>query len=109
PTRGWLSTGGVVPAVRTVDCVSAFALSVTDVWAVLEAAGGYDAADPFSRQASPRGPSTGRVGVAADILPGVDRGMLGTVAELDMAPFLEAGRLLYGGPWVAERYASLGA
>jgi allophanate hydrolase len=108
PTRGWLSTSGVVPAVRTVDCVSALALSVTDVWAVLEAAAGFDAADPFSRKASERGPSTGRVGVAAGIDPGFDLGMLGPVAEVDMAPFLEAGRLLYGGPWVAERYAVLG-
>jgi allophanate hydrolase len=109
PTRGWLSTTGVVPAVRTLDCVSAFALSVADVWAVLEAAAGYDAADPFSRHVSLRGPATGRAGIAAGVQLDVDLAALATVAEVDMTPFLEAGRLLYGGPWVAERFAVVGA
>ena len=46
PTRGAISTRGVVPACRTLDCVSIFAGTVDDAWPVLEVAAGYDAADP---------------------------------------------------------------
>jgi allophanate hydrolase len=114
PTRGWVSTQGVVPAVRTIDCVSVFALSVSDAWTVLGAAAGFDAADPFSRpRPSSTGPpaSTPRVGVPRDVP--VDTEALNALAayhpvEVDVAAFLEAGRLLYGGPWVAERLAVVG-
>lgn len=50
PTKGHLSTGGLVPAVRSLDCVSIFALACADAEAVLQVAGGFDADDPFSRQ-----------------------------------------------------------
>ena len=50
PSVGLLSSQGVVPACRTLDCVSIFALSVADAQTVLAAAEGYDAADPFSRR-----------------------------------------------------------
>jgi len=114
PTRGWVSTHGVVPAVRTIDCVSVFALSVSDAWTVVEAAAGYDAADPYSRPRPPwtgRVGSTPRVGVPKDVP--LDPAVLDALAaddpvEVDLAPFLDAGRLLYGGPWVAERLAVLG-
>ena len=53
PTRGLLSTLGVVPACRTLDCVSIFARTCHDAHTVLEAAAGYDPLDPFSRQAAP--------------------------------------------------------
>ncbi|MHB8663187.1 MAG: allophanate hydrolase [Acidimicrobiales bacterium] len=107
PTRGWLSTTGVVPAVRSLDCVSVFARSVDDARAVLEVAGGFDPHDPFSRRPAwrPRpAPADVRVGAADGVvLDGVD------VAEtVDLEPFLEAGRLLYEGPWVAERVAAFG-
>jgi allophanate hydrolase len=49
PTRGWLSTSGVVPACRTLDCVSVFALTVDDAQEIARVAGGYDATDPYSR------------------------------------------------------------
>ena len=49
PTRGWLSAAGVVPACRTLDCVSVFALTVDDALRVADIAGGYDARDPYSR------------------------------------------------------------
>jgi allophanate hydrolase len=50
PTRGLLSTRGVVPACRSLDCVSIFALTAADAAAVLRAARGFDAAEPFSRR-----------------------------------------------------------
>jgi len=114
PTRGWVSTQGVVPAVRTIDCVSVFALSVSDAWTVVESAAGFDAGDPFSRpRPHPFGRPvpTPRVGVPRDVP--VDAAALdalggGPVIDVDLAPFLAAGRLLYGGPWVAERLAVLG-
>jgi allophanate hydrolase len=114
PTRGWLSTAGVVPAVRTIDCVSVFALTIADVWVVFGAAGGFDSGDPYSRRPPPpvrMAPSSGRVGVADVVGAGV--GAVATAAglvgiEVDLEPFLTAGRLLYGGPWVAERLAVLG-
>ncbi|HEX9529599.1 MAG TPA: amidase family protein, partial [Acidimicrobiales bacterium] len=112
PTRGWLSTGGVVPAVRTLDCVSVLALSVGDAWTVVRAAGGYDADDPFSRvpAASP-GRSRRLVGVAGGVPLAADLSGCGPVRALgdDVLPrLLAAGRLLYDGPWVAERLAALG-
>src|SRR5206468_839050 len=55
PTRGLFSTRGVVPACRTLDCVSVFAASVADSWSVLGVAAGYDAADPYSRRVPQQG------------------------------------------------------
>src|SRR6185437_10132608 len=49
PTRGLISTRGVVPACRSLDCVSIFALTADDARDVLAVTGGFDAADPFSR------------------------------------------------------------
>ena len=94
PSRGWLSTAGVVPAVRSIDCVSVFARSVHLAWDVLVAAGGFDATDPYSRE------------FGASVVPASPR--IGRLEDIDVAPFLAAGRLLYEGPWVAERYASVG-
>ena len=96
PTRGWLSTVGLVPAVRSLDCVSVFARSVEQGWRVLNIAAGFDSDDPFSRAGVPVVPATRplRVGQADDV---------------DLKPFLAAGELMYGGPWVAERYAAVGA
>lgn len=121
PTRGLLSTRGVVPACRSLDCVSVFANSAADVQSVLRVVSVFDNDDPFARNA-PLLPcrQVRRVGI-----PGRDqleffgdasyaslwvdaiaeiraRGL--SVVEVDLAPFLEAARLLYEGPWVAERY-----
>ena len=49
PTLGRISTRGVVPACQTLDCVSVFALTASDAKAVLDVAGEYDAAHPWSR------------------------------------------------------------
>ncbi len=123
PTRGLVSTYGVVPACRSLDCVSVFALTGEDAAAVLRVAGAFDEKDSYSRAMPPSGPvaTTGNeVGVprqdqleffgdveaAGLFAAAVDRlSEVGLkVREIDATPFLEAARLLYDGPWVAERY-----
>jgi allophanate hydrolase len=124
PSLGLVSTRGVVPACRTLDCVAIFALTVDDAWTALEAIAGYDAADIYSRDRP-----TGALGAAASgSILGVPRAdqrlffgdaraaadydaalirltRLGyATTEIDMAPFYETARLLYEGPWLAERY-----
>ena len=129
PTRGALSTRGVVPACRSLDCVSIFALTATDAAAVLRSARGFDAADPFSRRAAPaarampRSFAGCRFGVPRadqlqffgnretprlfDAFIGKIRQLGGEEVRIDFAPFLETARLLYEGPWVAERYVAI--
>jgi allophanate hydrolase len=124
PTRGIVSTRGVVPACRSLDCVSIFAGSVADATTVLDVMAAYDPADPFSRERpGPRAAPVRTVGVPAQLeffgnsayerlfAEAVERlGALGvTVKRIGIDPFLAAARLLYGGPWVAERYAAVGA
>ncbi len=131
PTKGRLSTSGVVPACRSLDCVSIFTRDIATSTRVLAAAEGYDPLDPFSRP-KPKchligDTSSGktRLGVPrADQLDwfgntespalfaaALDRlRTLGAeIVEVDFAPFLDAARLLYEGPWTAERYAAVGA
>jgi allophanate hydrolase len=126
PSLGLVSTHGVVPACRTLDCVSVFGLTTDDAWAALTVLAGSDGNDPYSR-AHPIGalgamPPGVKVGVprpservffgdnqaAADYAAALDRlGKLGAqIVEIDIEPFYEAARLLYEGPWVAERYAA---
>ena len=122
PTRGLLSTAGVVPACRTLDCVSIFTRSATDAATVFRSAASPDPADPYSRPAardvSDHLPASFTFGVpsqleffgneqAADLFRQARERLCaagGTEAAIDFAPFLEAARLLYEGPWVAERY-----
>lgn len=126
PTCGLLSTSGVVPACRTLDCVSIFALDTNDAAAVLEVAQGFDGEDPYSRRAAPMTNNLGdsfTFGVPRDDqleffgnpdTPGLFREAVNRLQSLggkpitiDFAPFLETARLLYEGPWVAERYAAI--
>lgn len=129
PTLGLLSTHGVVPACRSLDAVSIFALTAEDAQCVLAVAAGFDARDPFSRPAQPFGADlfgaafTFGVPSAADLqffgsasaerlfAQSVQRlqALGGAALEIDLSPFLEAARLLYEGPWVAERHAAIGA
>jgi len=123
PSLGMVSTAGVVPACRTLDCVSVFALTVDDAWTALQVIAGPDAADPYSRN-RPLGeagimPTPVKLGVphGGQRLFFSDReyenayeraltrlGRLGCqIVEIDMEPFYETARLLYEGPWVAER------
>jgi allophanate hydrolase len=130
PTRGLLSTKGVVPACRTLDCVSIFALDAADAQRVFDIATSYDAAEPWSRAegkpllGSRTIPAQGfRFGVPYpeqlrffgndSYRQGFEkaqaqlRALGGTAVEIDLEPFFEAARLLYQGPWVAERYAAI--
>jgi allophanate hydrolase len=126
PSVGLVSTAGVVPACRTLDCVSIFALTVDDVWSALSAIAGHDRTDPFSRElllgalgSMPRGARIGVPKPGQRVLFG-DReqasayehalarfARLGVaVVEIDVEPFYEVARLLYEGPWLAERYVT---
>jgi allophanate hydrolase len=124
PTRGLVSTRGVVPACRSLDCVSVFTGSVADAVTVLDVMAAYDPADPFSRERpGPRAAPVRTVGVPTALeffgnvayerlfAEAVERlAALGVqVKRVAIDPFLAAARLLYGGPWVAERYAAVGA
>src|SRR5947199_3783697 len=124
PSLGLISNAGLVPACRTLDCISVFSLTVDDAMAALAAMAGPDAADPFSRD-RPLGavsafPEKLRLGVprngqliffgdraaekahAAALERWISLGP--TLVEFDLEPFYETARLLYEGPWVAERY-----
>jgi allophanate hydrolase len=125
PTRGLLSTRGVFPACRTLDCVSVFARTVADAWAVTQVAAGFDADDAYSRSipmlgvkrrgyriaipAAPEffGDTAAEQAYSATLaaLQGMPGCKLGTI---DFTPFREAAQLLYQGPWVAERLAAVG-
>jgi allophanate hydrolase len=119
PTRGLVSTRGVVPACRSLDCVSIFAPDVALASAVLRVVRGPEEDDPWSRVGpdTVRDPAALRVGVPADLDFFGDAGQekafaaaagrLGAAATVDIGPLLEAGDLLYRGPWVAERLAGL--
>lgn len=127
PTMGAVSTRGVVPACRTLDCVSVFALTVSDAYAVFKEMAGYDAKDSLSQSiyVPPLGPKPPRVRLAipdaqsltfggdevaraAFELAKEDAVSAGaSIVEIDMTPFFEVARLLYEGPWVAERYQAV--
>ncbi len=126
PSCGLVSTRGLVPACRSLDCVSIFTRTCADAELVLESLAHYDREDPFARPvaldepvARPR-----RVGVpppeqlefcddadAQRLFSGVceraKRTGL-TLVPIDFAPFRQVAELLYAGPWVAERYAAVG-
>ena len=129
PTRGLLSTHGVVPACRTLDCVSIFAETCLDAHSVWRVARGLDRSDPFSRNpragegAAPWLYSDFRFGVpspdqleffgddhAAELYQAAVEKLQqlgGEKVEIDFSPFRQAARLLYGGAWVAERLAAI--
>ncbi len=121
PTPGRVSSAGVVPACRSLDCVSVLTHTVADAAHVLAIIEGADAADDYSHF-SP-GPSAGggplRMGVPRvpdlDAALGYDtawqqalqhaRAQGHTLVELDFGPLDDVAALLYTGPWVAERHA----
>jgi allophanate hydrolase len=124
PSLGLVSSAGLVHACRTLDCVSIFSLTVDDAMTALSAIAGGDAADPFSRRlelcAMNAFPAQLRLGVprngqliffgdknsekAYDDALKRWTGLGATLVEFDLEPFYETARLLYEGPWVAERY-----
>jgi allophanate hydrolase len=124
PSLGLLSTRGVVPACRTLDCVSIFAPDVASARRVLDCAQGYDENDPYSRHVPTRTAAINRIAVprGEDLLFFGDKlagaaweaavarltRLDATVATIDLGPFFAVARLLYEGPWVAERRAAVG-
>ena len=128
PTRGLLSATGTVPACRSLDTISIFALTAGDAQRVLDVAAAFDPDDPFSRVPEPGGSGFGakfRFGVPTsdsleffgdedyEALFGATVRRLerlgGSRVDVDLTPFLDAARLLYDGPWVAERYSAIRA
>jgi allophanate hydrolase len=124
PSLGMISTSGVVPACRTLDCVSIFALTVDDATAALGVMAAPDPLDPFSQDRPlaalmdfPAGlrlgvPHPGQLIFFGDketeaaydeaVARFADLGV--NLVEFNLEPFYETARLLYEGPWVAERY-----
>ncbi len=126
PSRGLLSCRGVVPACRSLDCVSIFALNSSDAGIVLQVAGVYDESDAYARSLPlPPGRHNGwKFGVPkseqlkffgnTEYEKQFYRSIIlleecgGEKVEIDFRPFIEAANLLYSGPWVNERYAAVG-
>jgi len=124
PSLGLISNAGLVPACRTLDCISVFSLTVDDAMTALKVMAGPDAADPFSRDR----PLAEMTAFPGKLKLGIPRNgqllffgdkhaeaaygeavkrwtALGAdLVEFDLEPFYETARLLYEGPWVAERY-----
>lgn len=124
PTRGLLSNRGLVPACKSLDCISVFTNTVADALLISDVVSVYDAKDAFARKVTPVGkigagftfgvpaaldfagdPDTPELYAAA-----VERMKLlgGVPVEIDLTAFTEAAKLLYEGPWVAERWAAVG-
>ncbi|KAF4343438.1 urea amidolyase [Fusarium beomiforme] len=133
PTRGALSTHGVLPACKSLDCVSIFSLTVADAESVLSVAEGYDIQDAYSRARPDPGiapfnefggsPSSTKPSVAVCASPdwfgrkGHDiayekalakaEALGWTLVPVDFSLLFQLARLLYNGPWVAERYEAI--
>ncbi|QJY44823.1 allophanate hydrolase [Pseudonocardia broussonetiae] len=121
PTRGLVSTAGVLPACRSLDCVSVFTHDLDDAADVLAVLAHPDPADPWSRPVSGYECSSTRIHSRVLVPTGLDfegdtamEAAFAAVAEraepvgtTPVGPLQEAGDLLYTGPWVAERLAGL--
>ena len=128
---GAIGTRGVVAACRSLDCVSLLTTGVADAARVLGVAAGVDPLDPYSRALPATAPGAPAAGMPAriaiprpeqttfcgdELAAGAWRHALARgqelgwkLVEIDFEPFAEVARLLYDGPWVAERYAAFGA
>lgn len=123
PTRGSWSSHGLVPACRTLDCITVLARSIKEAEEVDQVVKGFDPEDPYSRRPLEFIPGNRR---RIGVLPDNEREFFGdseyarlynaaieqaaaagwTISEFDYGPFREAAALLYSGPWVAERYSA---
>jgi allophanate hydrolase len=126
PSKGLLSTSGVVPACRSLDCVSIFALTADDANTVFQVAASYDETDSFARKnttanqkpvvmnnkftfAVPKADQLAFFGSDSyeksyiESISALEK-LGGTQVELDFTPLFDAAKLLYDGPWVTERY-----
>ncbi|NEA31429.1 allophanate hydrolase [Streptomyces sp. SID13031] len=121
PSKGLVSTSGVVPACRSLDCVTVFARTVETARRAFEVMAAYDADDPYSRRLpKPTKTGTRRIGVPDRPL-GLDplheqawaealdqAAKLGDVVPVDITALLDTAELLYSGPWLAERWLAFG-
>lgn len=121
PSGGLVSTTGVAPACRSLDCVSIFAADIDIAERVLAVLDVFDPDDPFARTL-PRAVPVARpvLGVPATLPPlapehaeawrrtTADAAGIATLVSVDIEPLLEAARLLYDGPWLAERWVAIG-
>ncbi|EQB05318.1 allophanate hydrolase [Sphingobium quisquiliarum P25] len=122
PSKGRWSNSGLVPACRTLDCITVFTGDTGDARLLDRVIASFDPADAYSKPLANRPLACKRIGVPrpeqrawfgdaeSEYLYGraLERlGGLAEVVEIDIAPLLEAAQLLYGGPWVAERAAAL--
>ncbi|CAM4268837.1 allophanate hydrolase [Novosphingobium lubricantis] len=122
PSKGRWSNRGLVPACRTLDCISVFTDDIADARLIDAVVAGFDTADPYSKPLANRPLARKTIGVPrrdqrvffgdAESEYLYDRALetlreLGEVIEIDYAPLQEAAQLLYSGPWVAERTAAL--
>jgi allophanate hydrolase len=125
PTKGLVSNNGLVPACRSVDCITVFAASCGEADLVRKTMQGFDLQDPFSRKMASNPLEINRFHFG--ILPQQQREFFddkeaaklyaesitkleqlgGTAVEIDYRPFQECAALLYNGPWVAERTAAI--
>jgi len=122
PSKGRWSTKGLVPACRTLDCITVFTNDTANARLVDKILAGYDPDDPYSKSLADVSIGRRTIGVPrrnqrvwfgdgeAEYL--YDRALetfagLADVVEIDLAPLQEAAQLLYGGPWVAERAAAM--
>lgn len=124
PTKGRFSIQGVVPACKSLDCVSVFALTVDDADTVASVLEGFDPADGYSRQpphparywsSQPRfgvpdrhdwfGDSEAQRAWEASLKTLQADGV--ELVPMDFTPMQTLAQLLYGGPWVAERHAAI--
>ena len=124
PTRGLISTTGVLPACRSLDCVSIFTRSVHEARAAFNVLASFDPTDPYARPLPPHRPhlatTPGVIAIPAEpldldpehreawqaALEHASR-IAEYVVEIDIEPFLAAARLLYQGPWLAERWNAI--
>lgn len=122
PTKGRWSTQGLVPACRSIDCITVFTDQLADAQLVDSVVAGFDPTDPFSRPLADVAITGRRIGVprpdqrvffgdlqSEELYARALRvlGRTHALVEVDIAPLLEAAQLLYGGPWVAERTAAV--
>ncbi|RZG75284.1 allophanate hydrolase [Acinetobacter wuhouensis] len=120
PTKGWFSTTGLIPACRSIDVISIFALTIDDAWTVANIMQGYDDADVYSRIHPANVPtqfSKGKIAVPKQLefygdtetekafLIAIERvKTLGyQVEEIDFTDFNQLAQALYNDAWVAER------
>lgn len=122
PSRGLVSTTGVLPACRSLDCVTVFARTLATARAAYEVLVGHDPSDPYSRVLAQASTPSGRTRIAVPLTPlALDpvhaqawEAALTAAAEIadlvpvDVAPLLDAAALLYSGPWLAERWLAFG-